>query len=160
MTKRRWVVLLVLLGVSVTLGSKAPGGGPPDLTGTWCFCVRGYVADVGGQQEFFQLKTHLFINQYDRCAYLFAPELDLCLDGMVGRRYLVASEGWMGYDYGYCAVLDARIGASRQTFKGNIRLFDMDGQEDFDGNGSGGALFGYIQFRARRISNNVPGFPG
>jgi hypothetical protein len=157
MTKRRWVALIVLLAVSVALGrGGAVERSAPDLTGTWCFCLRGYMADVAGGQEFFQIRTHLYIDQYDGFAYFLIPELGLCLDGFVGHRYVVASEGWMGYDYGYCTILDARLGSSLRSFKGNMRLFDMDGGDDLNGNGSGGALFGYIQFRAQKLSSVGP----
>ncbi len=156
MTRRRWVALAVLLGVSVALGSGVAFERPvPDLTGTWCCTIRCMLRYPDGTRDYLRECTALSIDQYDGSAYFYFDELGLWLDGVVGHKYLVASNGYMGYDYGECTLMDARIGARSGILKGNLWAFELTpGELEVTGGEKDGeeALLAICDFTARRLS--------
>jgi len=160
MTKRHWAALAVLLCVSAAMGREAvPRERPiPDLTGTWCCSFRGMVRYPDGTREYLREDTILYIDQYGPSADLYFNELELWLPGVVGHGYVVGSDSWMDFDYGDCTTLDARIGADRNTLKGNLWFFELTGgQLGSSGGEKDGeeAFLGIFQFTAKRLSRQT-----
>ena len=109
MTKRHWAALAVLLCVSVALGAQAPRERPiPDLTGTWCCSIRCIVRYPHGTRRYINEGILLYIDQYGSSADFYFDGFGLWLPGMVGHKYLVASDCYMGYDYGEVTLMVAR----------------------------------------------------
>jgi len=148
MTKRRWIALAVLLGVSVTLGS---GGEPANhnLTGEWQYRLWGHWTDLAGEREFVRETSYLYIDHCDGFAWLYMDGFGE-LPAVVGRRYLVASEGeWYDGEV-YCVLLNARIaGAKGRQLRGQLKFFEM-----WEDNCYGEGYLGSFRFWAQRVSDD------
>ena len=147
MTKRHWAALVVFLAVSVplvVLGNAEPPVN--DLSGIWSCQLWGDITDADGGRERVLQSGYLMIEQQGTHAWVFIPQLGTNLDGVVGSRYLFASQGYLGNPDGQCVVLKASIRRGRLSFTGQVWTFELHQNLGTE------AMLGTLRLAAYKIS--------